>query len=102
MAAEAGDAFERAANTEYRHQVWRQHRQGSLSAAREAFHGRLQTLLWLSVALGVHWYIVQRVTNWMVGHGVLIVITFLGLIGAWGDQRVAEARLLERQVSADD
>jgi len=103
MAAETGDAFERAADIEYRHhQTRRQRRQGSLSRAREAFHGSIQTLLWLSIALGVHWYIVQRVTNWMIAHGVLIALTFLGLVSAWGDQRVAEAELMERRASSDD
>ena len=103
MMAETDDAFERAADIEYRLQKRRLNRGvDSLADARASFHGKINTLLFLSAALGVHWYIVQRVTNWVIAHGVLIALTFLGLVAAWGEQRVAEARLMERRASSDD
>lgn len=102
MMAETDDAFERAADTEYRLQTRRQRRQGSLVRARASFHGSISTLLWLLIALAGHWYIVQRVTNWVIAHCVVIVLTFLGLVSAWGDQRVAEAELMERRAASDD
>lgn len=104
MMAETDDAFERAADIEYRLQTRRQRRKGSprLASARYTFHSKINSLLFLLIALAVHWYIVQRVTNWMIAHGVLIVLSFLGLVSAWGDQRVAEARLMERRASSAD
>ena len=103
MMAETDDAFERAADIEYRLQKKRRSRGAdSLAVARAAFHGKINALLFFSAALGVHWYIVQRVTNWVIAHGVLIALTFMGLVSAWGDQRVAEAKLMERRASSDD
>jgi hypothetical protein len=96
MAAETGDAFERAADTEYRMQTRRDRRAGKLSRARRSFHEKLSTLIFLSMAFAVHLYLVQRVTNWVIAHGVVIGLTFLALVGAWGDQRVADAELRER------
>ena len=109
--AETDDAFERAADLEYRLQKQRQDKQervsempayGSLAWARFTFHGKINALLFLLAALGVHWYIVQRLTYWMIAHGVIIFFTFLGVISAWGDQRVAEARLMERRARSGD
>lgn len=96
MMAETDDAFDRAADIEYRLQTRRQRKQGSLALARASFHSTLNGLLFLSLALAVHWYFVQRVTYWFIGHAVVIALTFLGLVSAWGDQRVAEAELRER------
>ena len=102
--AETGDAFERAADKEFFHRLRpnRQRRRGSLAYARSSFHGTLNGLVFLALAFGVHWYFVQRVTNWVIAHGVLIVLTFLSLVSAWGDARVAEAELMERRASSDD
>lgn len=106
MPAETDDAFERAADTEYRWQTRRQRRQGSggghLAYARASFHSSLNGLLFLSLALGVHWYFVQRITNWVIAHGVLIALLLLSVVSSWGDQRVAEARLMERRASSSD
>lgn len=105
MMAETDDAFERAADIEYRLQTRRQRKKGSkgsLSRARYAFHGKINSLLFLLVTFAVHWYLVQRVTNWVIAHAVLIALNFFGLVGAWGDQRVAEARLMERRAASDD
>lgn len=110
MMAETDDAFERAADIEYRLQKQRRRRAehvpempvyGSLAWARWTFHEKISGLLFLLAAFAVHWYIVQRVTNWVIAHAVLIVFSFLGLVKAWGDQRVAEARLMERRASDD-
>lgn len=102
MMAETDDAFERAADTEYRIQWRRRSQRRSLADARSKFHGKINGLLFLLLALGVHWYIVERVTNWVIAHGVIILLTFLSLVEAWGDQRVAEAELMERRASSDD
>ena len=53
-------------------------------------------MLVLSLLLGLHYFFVQRVTNWVIAHGVLVVLTFIGLVHAWGTQRVAEAELKEK------
>ena len=102
MMTETDDAFERAADIECRLQTRRQKKHGSVAAARASLHSNLNGLLFLSLALGVHWYFVQRVTNWVIAHGVVVALTFLGLVSAWGDQRVAEAALLERRAASDD
>lgn len=104
MAADTGDAFDRAADKEFFHRLKanRQRRRGSLVWARSQFHGKINSLLFLLAAFAAHWYLVQRVTNWVIAHGVLIVLAFLGLVSAWGDQRVAEAELMERRASSAD
>lgn len=107
MATETDDAFERAAEAEHRLQARRQLQQDSdwltrhaspLVRARSRLHGTIQALLFLAMAFGVHWYIIQRVTYWVIAHGVIIALTFLGLVAAWGECRVAEAALREREV----
>lgn len=111
MMPDTDDAFERAADIEYRLQEKRRRNDsalpevpayGSLAWARWTFHQKISGLLFLLATFGLHWYLIQRVTNWVIAHGVLIVLSFLGLVKAWGDQRVAEARLLERRDSSDD
>lgn len=96
MMAETDDAFERAADIEYRLRSRRQPGEGSLAYARMAFHSKVNSLLFLSLALAAHWYFVQRVTYWLIAHAVLIGFVFLALVKAWGDQRVADAALRER------
>lgn len=103
MATETGDAFERAAEKEHRIRTGRQRAQrggryqyGSLAWARASLHSKVNTLVFLSMALAVHWYFVQRVTNWVIAHGIIIALVFLGLVHAWGAQRVAEAELREK------
>ena len=105
MATETGDAFERAADIEYRLQSRRQRKassQGSLAFARMSLHESVNGFLFLAITLGVHYYFVQRVTNWVIAHAVLAVLTFLSIVSAWGNQRVAEAALLERRAASDD
>ena len=96
MMAQTEDAFDRAADLEYRLQTKRQRKRGSLAIARASFHSTLTGLIFMLMALALHWYLVQRVTNWVIAHGIVIALTFLGLVSAWGDQRVAEAELRER------
>ncbi len=103
MATETGDAFERAAEKEHRIRTGRQraaglsrYQYGSLAWARSRLHSYINWLLVLSILLGLHYFWVQRVTNWVIAHMVVIALTFVGLVQAWGAQRVAEAELKEK------
>lgn len=100
MARETDDAFERAADTEYRWQTRRKRRksgQGPLVIARASFHSTLNGFVFLAMTFALHLFLVQRATNWVIAHGVIVALTFLGLVSAWGDQRIAEAALRERE-----
>ena len=103
MAIETGGAFERAAETEHRIRTHRQrlkglsrYQYGSLAWARSRLHSYINWLLVLALLLGLHWLLVERVTNWMIAHAVVLALTFVGLVHAWGAQRVAEAELKEK------
>ena len=103
MATETGGAFERAAETEHRIRTARQYTKGlsryqygTLAWARARLHSYINWLLVLTLLLGLHWLLVERVTNWTIAHAAVVALTFVGLVHAWGAQRVAEAELKEK------
>ena len=99
MSTDQSEAFDRAAEMEYRRQAYddyRNRKARSLSEARRTFHRRLNWLLFLAISLAAHWYAIQEPTNWLIVHAALTAFVLLSVTSAWGNQRVAEALETER------
>lgn len=95
---EAADAFDRAAEREFKQRRKREKSEGPLASARSDFHGKISGLVFFSIILGVHLLSIrgESPNAWTIGLAVMVILTFLGVVSAWGEVRVAEAVLKER------